>query len=128
MPIAPLRPCKAQGCAGRAPVGERYCPECKKKNERDDGATRAKAHERGYDAQWHRYRNMFLREHPLCAVCEAAAEIVDHVVPVKGRNDPLFYEPTNHQSLCRTCHDKKHRCSSGAWSSLHGKDVPPADA
>ena len=74
------------------------------------------AHEKGYDARWHKYRNWYLAQHPLCVVCDHAANVVDHIVPVNGKDDPLFYEMTNHQALCRPCHDAKHRDKDGNWS------------
>ncbi len=53
-------------------------------------------------------REQFLREHPLCAYCEAegravAASVVDHKVPHRGDQD-LFWDRGNWQSLCSTCH------------------------
>jgi len=35
------------------------------------------------------------------------AVIVDHIVPVQGPDDPLFWPETNHQSLCFSHHEKK---------------------
>lgn len=49
---------------------------------------------------------MHLARHPLCAECQAAATIVDHVTPHRG--DPnLFWDAANWQSLCKRCHDRK---------------------
>jgi len=42
--------------------------------------------------------------------------MVDHIVPPKDKNDPLFYEPTNHQSLCWDDHRRKHRRDDGKWA------------
>jgi len=99
------------------PKGQKYCGACHaKETRRDLDARGGAAHERGYDARWHKYRNWFLGQHPLCVKCERAATVVDHIVPVNGADDPLFYESTNHQPLCRACHDVKHRADNGAWS------------
>jgi 5-methylcytosine-specific restriction enzyme A len=55
---------------------------------------------------WRAARTAFLKSNPLCEVCNRAAEVVDHSVPV--RIDPsLFYEPQNWQSLCHSCHNRK---------------------
>lgn len=64
---------------------------------------------RGYDYRWQQYRKRYLLEHPLCVMCEAtgrveASTIVDHVVPHRG-DKQLFWDPTNHQALCKGCHD-----------------------
>jgi 5-methylcytosine-specific restriction protein A len=67
--------------------------------------------ERGYGHRWRVYRIAFLREHPLCVMCLArgkvtAATIVDHKVPHRG-DTQLFWDPNNHQPLCKTDHDIK---------------------
>ena len=54
----------------------------------------------------------FLGEFPFCIVCQVfAATMIDHIIPVHqgvgelcGPNDPLFWEPWNHQPLCRQHH------------------------
>lgn len=32
---------------------------------------------------------------------------VDHIIPVDGPDDPRFWDPENHQSLCHACHSAK---------------------
>ena len=62
-------------------------------------------------------------EHPLCgdrengssgehSLCVRQGRVtpardVDHVQRVLGANDPLFWDPANHQSLCASCHSTK---------------------
>jgi 5-methylcytosine-specific restriction endonuclease McrA len=75
---------------------------------------RPSASRRGYDRRWREYAHSFLREHPLCRMCEAEgrltpASAVDHVIPVKGKNDPLFWIGNNHQPLCHSHHSQKTR-------------------
>ncbi len=75
--------------------------------------TRGSARERGYDAVWHRMRNMVLAEEPLCRLCGregrlAAAAEVDHIVPIVRRPD-LRLDRGNLQPLCRACHARKTR-------------------
>lgn len=65
--------------------------------------------ERGYGGRWQRYRLRFLAEHPLCAMCEAEgrvtpATVVDHITPHHG-DQRLFWDPANHQALCKPHHD-----------------------
>lgn len=68
--------------------------------------------DRGYGAKWKRYSERFRKQHPWCRQCHLAgrrspAELVDHIRPVTGPEDPMFWPPTNHQSLCRECHATK---------------------
>lgn len=35
------------------------------------------------------------------------AKHVDHILPVSGRDDPLFWDVSNHQPLCHACHSQK---------------------
>ena len=62
-----------------------------------------------YDnVRWRKARLAFLREHPLCAICEArgiveAASVVDHIVAHKG-NEVLFWDRSNWQALSGRCH------------------------
>ncbi|MDA8123447.1 MAG: HNH endonuclease signature motif containing protein [Deltaproteobacteria bacterium] len=62
---------------------------------------------RGYDSRWANYRASYLRQHPLCVRCQRPATMVDHIIPVTGPDDPLFWPETNHQSLCRDDHAAK---------------------
>lgn len=59
--------------------------------------------------KWMSIRARWLREHPLCVMCDAKgfvrpANRLDHVLPLidGGRDDE-----SNYQSLCATCHDEK---------------------
>lgn len=69
--------------------------------------TRPTAAARGYGHRWRKYREHYLRRHPLCIRCQRAATDVDHIIPVNGPSDPLFWPATNHQSLCGHCHKHK---------------------
>lgn len=71
------------------------------------------AHARGYGRRWQKARLDFLDRNPLCIDCLAAnpkriseATDVDHVVPHQG-NQSLFWDETNWQSLCHSCHSRK---------------------
>ena len=72
--------------------------------------TRPTSAVRGYDARWARYARRYLRQHPLCAVCQAdgyteAAVLVDHIRPLALGGS--MWEPDNHQGLCVPCHARK---------------------
>lgn len=64
---------------------------------------------RGYGYKWQKAREVWLREHPLCADHLSRgqyvpASVVDHIVPHKG-DRKLFWDRKNWQSLCKRCHD-----------------------
>ena len=70
---------------------------------------RPSSHERGYTQKWRNYRKAFLAAHPLCEKCKPhiqAASVVDHIKPHKGDQE-LFWDESNHQSLCKKHHDLK---------------------
>jgi 5-methylcytosine-specific restriction protein A len=66
---------------------------------------RPSARQRGYTREWERYRADFLLRRPSCDECGAPAIVVDHVTPVKDGGS--FWNPSNHQPLCRACHAAK---------------------
>ena len=57
------------------------------------------------------FRIAQLQREPICQYCQrAAATVVDHKIPFiqNGVADwELFSSPSNHQSLCKPCHDAK---------------------
>lgn len=104
----PLRPCSKPGC--NALTNDRYCE-----------AHRALRNARQESAQWQAWykkqiwvndlRPAQLLREPFCRHCQAVgvrrrATVVDHVVPHRG-DWALFVNKQNHQSLCKTCHDRK---------------------
>ncbi|MXG38729.1 HNH endonuclease [Escherichia coli] len=65
-----------------------------------------------YSNRWGEYRRHFLKANPLCVHCLRAgvytsATIVDHIIPIEGEADVLFWPASNHQSLCAACHGRK---------------------
>lgn len=70
---------------------------------------RPSAAARGYTRRWREYRLSYLRAHPLCQAegCNQPATDVDHVQPITGPDDPLFWDVGNHQGLCHACHSRK---------------------
>jgi len=113
MPWAPLRPCNQPGCGALS--NDSYCPTHKR--ERDQA--RGSAASRGYGHRWRIYRERYLKAHPLCVEClkrdeTTAATVVDHITPHKGDRQ-LFWDPTNHQALCKPDHDRKTATDDGRW-------------
>ncbi len=77
----------------------------------DADRRRGSAAERGYDWSWQKYRLAFLAQHPLCVEClkrgeTTAATVVDHIIDHNGDRQ-LFWDPANHQPLCKPDHDAK---------------------
>lgn len=63
---------------------------------------------RGYGYKWQKVRELYLKENPLCIYCErdgiiTPANVVDHIEPHRG-NQSLFWNKSNWQSLCSSCH------------------------
>lgn len=85
----------------------------------DADGGRPNAYRRGYGRRWSAYRWHYLSQHRLCRRCELvgrtrAATEVDHVVPHRG-NKKLFWDPTNHQPLCKSCHSTKTATEDGGF-------------
>ena len=108
MAMKPLRPCRRPGGPAVTRAGDR--PKHKSRRA-----------ERRASAEYHGWYSLFvwtddlrpaqlLRE-PWCRECarhgvRTRATVVDHVTPHRG-DWQLFIDPTNHQSLCKRCHDRK---------------------
>ena len=61
-----------------------------------DDRMRGGASTRRYDARWREARALFLKQHPLCAFCQAEgkivpATVVDHIIPHRG-DQRLFWD------------------------------------
>ena len=112
MPRKAKVPCGWPGCRELVESGRGPCTKHRKAIFKMDAIVRGSAAERGYDARWNKARTRFLNAHPLCARCERsgrveAANTVDHIVPVSGPDDPLFWDESNWQSLSTACHNAK---------------------
>ncbi|MDG3183578.1 HNH endonuclease [Streptococcus suis] len=107
MPRRPSTPCKQNGCPHLVPYGHKYCDNHKANHQLDAKSTKAK----GYNGQWTKSRLRYLKVHPLCVHCKAKgqltkATVVDHITPHRGDQE-LFWNQTNWQALCKSCHDRK---------------------
>ena len=110
MPVASLRRCSSPGCSARVERGK--CAACRSAHYRQQDKQRGTRTERGYSNRWLAYRAHYLKRHPLCAHCMqeghyVPALVVDHIVPINGDRDVLFWYPENHQPLCMGCHSRK---------------------
>jgi 5-methylcytosine-specific restriction endonuclease McrA len=72
--------------------------------------TRLSREKRGYGYRWRLARLHYLARNPLCRLClqlgrTTAASVVDHIVKHHGPRDPLLWDRSNWQPLCKRCHD-----------------------
>ncbi|WP_035288020.1 HNH endonuclease signature motif containing protein [Clostridium sp. KNHs214] len=105
MPKKPLKPCKHPRCP-KLTDGS-YCDDHRELYLKD----RPNATRRGYDSRWRTARNRFLKDNALCVKCKEQgklikATVVDHIKPHRG-DKVLFWDESNWQSLCKSCHDRK---------------------
>lgn len=63
------------------------------------------ARQKGYSADWDRYRFRFLHHNPKCYVCAKPSTVVDHRVPWKVDKQKLFWNVHNYLPLCAKCHN-----------------------
>ncbi|WP_244116465.1 HNH endonuclease [Burkholderia gladioli] len=62
-----------------------------------------------------------MRENPLCVACREVnlivpATDVDHIVPHRG-DQKLFWNRSNWQALCHSCHARKTAREDGGYSN-----------
>ena len=125
MPYRPKKACSYFQCPNL--TDGRYCPEHEKlykqklqKMKSIYDKQRGSASKRGYDYKWQKARKQFLNEYPLCVNClkeglTVIADVVDHIKPHKGDKE-LFWNRSNWQSLCKSCHDRKSaKEDGGGW-------------
>lgn len=108
MPTRPEKPCQHPTCPKL--TRGRYCATHRRVYARPD--RRAPAPKRGYDAAWKRVRAAYAAANPVCEDPEGRhgeypppVAIVDHVTPISEGGARL--DPSNLQSLCRSCHGRK---------------------
>lgn len=102
MPYKPKKPCNQPAC--HELTNETYCQQHK----RDYDRKRGTAAERGYDWRWNKYSRWYRMNNPICVMCRnGPSQHTDHIKAVAGPDDPLFWNPSNHQALCHSCHSRK---------------------
>jgi 5-methylcytosine-specific restriction protein A len=85
---------------------------------------RPAAHQRGYGHKWKLARDAWFDAHPgvVCA-CGCGQPVnkhnadLDHIVPVKGPADPLFWKPSNWQPMLHGHHSRKTSQKDGGWGN-----------
>ena len=104
MPRKPLQPCAHPGCPNLS--DERYCELHRKEHE----YKRNPESNKKYGRAWKRIRDKYIKEHPLCEMCEkegrlVPAEEIHHILPVSRGGT---HSRDNLMALCRSCHNKIH--------------------
>lgn len=67
--------------------------------------------------QWQKLRKIVLARDPVCVIClRLASVIADHIIPHKGKRE-LFWDLTNLQGLCRSCHSTKTAAEDGGYGN-----------
>lgn len=84
--------------------------------------------QQGYSNRWLRYSKARLRANPFCVRCvreghPSFASVTDHIKPHAGEQDPLFWDQTNHQSLCQHHHNRKTATEDSVFAMP--KPTPP---
>ena len=134
MPRGALHTCR--GCQCLIASGVYACGVCaerlKKQQRAREDETRGTSSERGYNTRWKQYRERYLAKNPICVDPYArhtgqtrGAAVVDHITPHKG-SSTLFWDKTNHQSLCLSCHGYKSAIETGGRSASAKHVLPPA--
>lgn len=111
-----MRPCPGR-C--RRLVQSGFCTFCVAKGK---GVTARKSSvQRGYGEPWRKYRLGYLISHPFCvdpanrhSGVTVIATNVDHIRPHRG-SQVLFWDRTNHQPLCGSCHSYKTATEDGGF-------------
>lgn len=95
--------CPTPGCPNLTQGGP--CAACKKQR---NTLHRATLDPRYKTERWKRYSAEYRAQHPFCALCPCVTDVTDHVVPPWVAPE-RFFDPTNHQPLCRSCNAAKAR-------------------
>lgn len=74
---------------------------------------RPQSQDRGYDADWVKFRKWFRIQNPLCVVCGHPGECVDHIIPIAAGGSRLDAE--NCQTLCWQHHSAKTAKEDGGF-------------
>jgi 5-methylcytosine-specific restriction protein A len=108
-------------CSGCHQVITGPCPTCTRARRAETDNVRGTSAQRGYGSHWRNIiRPAFLRDHSLCVICGALAEVPDHwpetraSLVERGVSDP----DASHRlrALCKPCHDT-HGLSYKPWAT-----------
>jgi 5-methylcytosine-specific restriction protein A len=130
MPTAPPRPCATPGCHRLVERPERYCPEHKlprRQRKQSPGYQRPPWSWLYQTSRWRKLRGIHIKDHPQCVQCGEPGRIVDHITPHCG-DEQLFNDSSNLQTLCWSCHERKHERGNRKSSSKGGGHRNPCSS
>lgn len=101
-----------------------YQPPAVRRKEHD--RRRGTAASRGYDHRWNEFAAAIKRDRVFCDLCSTIGHetaiisngVADHIIPVTGPDDPLFWEPTAVWALCVACDRWKSINFDGSYGSV----------
>lgn len=116
MPKKPKSPCRFSDCPA---ISENlYCDKHNKIiNKYYNKYKRAPDTYKHYSNRWRKIRQLYIKEHPVCELCEKnnilkPVEEVHHIVALsKGGT----HKEENLMSLCKSCHSKITASEGGRW-------------
>ncbi len=97
---------------------------------------RAGSRQRGYSSRWSDYADSLCNERIFCELCKPLGRltpicrgkgsistgerrklisVVDHIIPVEGEDDPLFWDGNDHWCLCVACDRWKTATFDGGY-------------
>ena len=100
MPPKPIHNCNKPGCYNL--TRNRLCDDCMKRARKAADSKKDDAFI--HSSRWRTLSKLKLALTPLCERCGDAAALVHH----KDHNQRNNH-PSNHESLCRRCHDEEHK-------------------
>lgn len=114
MPNAPARLCRSIGCRTLVRDGSGYCAQHKGERHRLYDRHRRASSQRGYDSRWRKVRRIVLeRDLYQCVACgDYRGLMVHHRRPISAGGAAL--DPENCETLCNSCHQKKHGAMEAA--------------
>jgi len=116
MPRKPKRPCSHPGCPEL--TEGRFCDKHQKAEaQRYEKYDRDPAIRRRYGRAWKRIRDSFVKQHPLCELCEAEGKLtptqeVHHKIPLSQGGT---HDRNNLIALCKSCHSRIHAQHGDRW-------------
>ena len=116
MPKRPRSPCRFAGCPEL--TEGLYCDKHRKlKNRYYNKYKRDPNTYKRYGTRWRRIRQLYIKEHPVCEVCEKQGKItpvqeVHHIIPLSRGGT---HHEDNLMSLCKSCHSRITATKEERW-------------